>query len=324
MKRLLVIPPLLILGLFFWGPWQTGPLVEASPRIVSSTAGFPLTVAMPSGAELYLDRPPRRILAANAAALDFALALVGPERVVALPAAAEIYSSLAAVPEEERRGWNALPRFHGYFAEIVLGFEPDVVLAHSWQAPETTAVLIEAGVPVLVAPLPRSWNEILETLALLGRVLDSEDRAGEILIDLEQRREALAAGPTSSRGLSAICYSNLGAGGTTAGAGTTADVLFELAGLRNAAADAGLSGHETIDHERLLALDPDVIVVGTLEDSGDRPPSETYLLNQPVLRSLRAIQDKRIVALPPRLFTTTSLALLDAAERLAAEVERLY
>lgn len=321
MKNLLGAVAAAALLLFLWAPWRAAGAPRA-PRVVSPPgAGYPLTVELPSGETIVVPSAPRRILPANAAAVDFLTVLVGADRVVALPEPALLYSRLAAGDVDAT--WLALPVFSGFRAETVLAFEPDLVLAHTWQQPETTAVLAQSGVPVFVSPLPRSWDEVLDSITFLGRLLGEEERARAVIARLDRRRAALAQRSLHEEGLSALCYSNLGAGGSAAGRGTTADVLLDLAGLRNAAAEAGITGHESIDHERLLALDPDVIVVGTIEDSGERPPTETYLLGEPDLARLSAVRNHRIVALSPRLFTTASLALMDAAEALVDEIERL-
>ena len=120
-----------------------------------------------------------------------------------------------------------------------------------------------------------------------------------------------------------MSYSNFGAGGSTTGRGTTLDIVFELAGVENAAARAGLEGHAALDHELLLALDPDLIVVGGDEDEVDAPGTAAYLLAQPELAGLRAVSTGRIVTLPAELFTTVSTELVRAAETLAAELDRL-
>ena len=252
--------------------------------------------------------------------VDFLSFLVEADRVVAVPAAASSYSRLSELDGP----WSELPTFEGYSAEIVLGLEPDLLLVHAWQSPETTELVRSSGIPVLLSPLPKSWDDVLATIAELGHALGEEARAEALARALEVRREALLARPHAALGLTALSYSNLGAGGTAAGAGTTADTLLELAGLTNAAAAHGMRGHASLDHERLLAIDPDLFVVGMTESEGELPPSATYLLEQPDLERLAAVRAGRVIALPPRLFTTASPELMRAAEVLADEVERAF
>ena len=281
--------------------------------------GYPRTIRLSGQArladepELRLSAPPQRIVPANAGLVDFVSILVEPDRVAALPKVARDYSRLATADP----AWLERPTFEGTSAEVLLGLNPDLVFVSSWQSPEATAILRSSGVPVVTTELPKNWNEVLQTLRIYGDILDSQDTAHQLIGDLESRREKLLDHPLHGRGLRVLSYSNLGVGGTAAGSQTTADVLFTLAGLVNAAAEAGLVGYVPLDKERLLDLDPQVIVVGTVAgDDGQASPTEAWLRAQPDLAQLAALRENRIVSLEPRLFTTTSFELLQAAERL--------
>jgi iron complex transport system substrate-binding protein len=278
--------------------------------------GFPLRLHL-ENAELVLARPPARILATNAAWLDYVSALVGPERCAAVPAEAFGYSRLSG---QEESPWGALPRLASFSGEHVLALAPDLVLAHRWQSAETLAAISAARVPVLVLDVPESWEAVLDTLELLGALLDEPGRAQELALELEARRTALANRAARFAGQRGLCYTNLGAGGWVAGGRTTGDVLLTLAGLTNAAAVSGIVGDAPAEKERLFALAPDVIVVGRPDRSESAPPSAEFLLGDPALEALPAVRDRRIVALPPQLFTTASPELLRGAEVLVDEL----
>jgi iron complex transport system substrate-binding protein len=317
--RVKKFPPvalLLLAGLASCGRGAETAGSERLPRALGTE--FPLRLAMHEG-EFLLPAPPTRILPVNAAWIDYVSVLVAPERVVALPSEAFGFSRLSSAPA----GWDELPSLAVFEAERVLALAPDLVLAHAWQAPETITTLRRAGIPVLVVPVPESWDEILATLALLGTVVGERERAQELGADLEARHAELARRAAPFAGIRALSYTNLGTGGWTCGARTTADVLLTLAGLRNAAAEAGLVGDVPADQERLLTLSPELFLVGRPDRSESSAPSATFLLENPVLASLPAVRARRIVALPPALFTSASPELLTGAERLIDELERL-
>lgn len=287
---------------------------ERLPRILS--AEFPVRLECADGL-LVLAAPPRRLLPANAAWIDFVSVLVGPERVVALPSEAFGFSRLSREPG----AWADIPPFPVFEGERILALAPDLVLAHSWQNPETIVSLRRAGVPVLVLAVPESWSEILGTLELLGTVLGVPERAHALVLELEERRARLAERARPFAALRALSYTNLGAGGWTSGAGTTAEVLLELAGLRNAPAEAGLTGDVPADQERLLALAPDLFLVGRPDRSESSPPSADFLLSEPALAGLAALRERRIASLAPALFTSASPELLTGAEQVVEALE---
>ena len=117
-----------------------------------------------------------------------------------------------------------------------------------------------------------------------------------------------------------LSYTNYGSGGTTAGSGTSWDLMFELAGCRNAATEAGLAGHSPVDFEGLLALDPDVFLVG-ITPEGQASPSMEMLTSDSSLAGLEAVRQGRIVRLPAYLYSSSTHHLLDAAEELAKRLK---
>ncbi|MDP6540446.1 MAG: ABC transporter substrate-binding protein [Planctomycetota bacterium] len=282
------------------------PLADTSPPAH-------LRVAAPDGTLVELGAPARRIVPTNSSAVDFLAVLVGPERLAALPAQAFTYSLL----DPRFSDWDRSRTFHTYRAEDVLALGPDLVVSHAWQSPDTTALLREAGVAVVAIPTVHTFDDVLETVGFLGALLEVPERAAAFRADLLRRRDALAAAERPS--LRVLSYTNIGVGGWTAGEGTTAHLVIELAGLTNAAAEGGGRSHYRLDVERLLELDPDVIVVGV----GDEvmSPAARYLREEPAFRHLRALREDRVVELPVELFSTNSHHLVTAAERLAAAVD---
>ncbi len=296
-------------------------LPQARPTLGSSEHAL----AWPEAGSLRFEHPPERIVPSSARGIEFLAALVGPERVAALPEQVFEYATLCG----QETSFAALPRFQAYAAEPLLALRPDLVLGDPWQAPETHERLREAGVSVLVLPQTHSWRESAELLVALGRVLDREGRAREVVADLEARAAALERSGAARAGLRAAGYSNFGSQGASAGSGTTLDEMIRLSGMVNAVAQSGRSGHGPLSFEELLLLDPDVIVVSRplsipAGQAGDRGgASETILFAEPSLASLRAVRERRIVSLPPGLYACASHLIVAGAETLAAEVDAL-
>jgi len=267
----------------------------------------------------------QRVVPSNATAVDFAAALLDPDQFAGLPVQALDYSSLHDAPESFARA----ARFESYLAEPVLALDPQVVLVDVYQAPETTARLRSAGVRVITLPVIASWTDARAALLELGREFDRVDRAETVARDLDRRVGALRERSAVAPRRTAVCYSNFGGVGSTAGGATTISNVMELAGLVNLSAADGREGHFDLSFESLLTLDPEVIVVSAplkLPPSaqGDLGgASERVLRGEPALASLRAVREDRIVALPAWLFATSSHEIVSAAERLRSELDAI-
>ena len=290
---------------------------ESSP----TTPGYPRTIETglesDAAAQLTLTRPVERIGPANASGVDFLFALGLEARIVAIPETTFQYANVELNPKE----WEGRT-FAQYVGESLLATQPDLVLVHSWQNLETTRLLEGVGIPVLALPEPHAVDDVLSSIDALGRVLACEDKSREVLEDLRARIDALELESDRFANVRILSYTNLGTGAWTAGSGTTTDLMLELAGLQNAAAEHGLEGHANIDFELLLSLDPDVILVSSSK-SDPLGTSAKYLRGEEVLSGLRALREDHIVTMPSRLLATNSHFIVDAAEELARRVAEL-
>ena len=276
-------------------------------------AGYPRTVKVFEDRELTLQRPIERIIPANTAAMEILADLGAFDSVLAVPEPAFAYSGHPL----ERTDWEGRT-FERYLVEPMLAFEPDFVITHAWQNPETSGFLEENGVAVLDIPIPLSLDDLLEGIRATARVLELDERAEELCASLTARREALANSPHSE--LRLMTYASFGTGSWTAAKNTTADLFIRFAGLRNASAEHGLEGHAAIDVEMLLEIDPDYLLVGSSQEDPQWSATLDVLRNDESLKTLRAIREDRILVIPLAHYTANSHYLIDAAEGLAAQV----
>jgi len=277
--------------------------------------GFPKTVRNADGSEAELRSPPRRVVLASTTLVDFAATLLPRAHVAAMCAQALTASTLARDPT-----WGeGVPVYERFTTETVLAFAPDLVLCNGYNEPQTAAALLRAGVPVMVLPGPGSLADCERTVLLLGEVLDTQAEADVQVAAMERRAAALRDRAARGERRRGLCFTYNPTGSWTGGTGTLHDEALRLAGLSNAAAEAGIRDHAQVSVEQVLAMDPDVLVVdaplrqgrGTLQ----------FLRESGSLRDLRALRAGHVVELPQALYATGSHLVLDAAEAIAAAVD---
>ena len=195
--------------------------------------------------------------------------------------------------------------------EPVLGRRPDLVIAAPWNNGEFLEQIRRIGVPVHVIRSIASIDEMRAELRDLGRLLGTEARARDVIARLDARVAALraAVAPVKATAPRVLSFSHL----VVAGEDTSVDTLIELAGGINAARELGISGHRKASLEALVALDPDVLLLGFEPGVS----AEQVLAAYPPLAMTRAAREGRVVLMPPRLLTTVTPYLLEGARRLA-------
>ena len=288
---------------------------QAAGPDAAPMADFPMTLRSEDGSQTTLPGPARRVLAANAGALDLILALGAKGQI-----AAAVKSILPWSTEMQRgsplREGQVIPSFE---IEQIVSVNPDLIVAHSWQTREKRPLLERLGVPVFELHEAHGWDAVLDDARRLGIALGRQGAADELIKRLEIRRGELARRDRSA--VRVLTYLDIGAGGLTAGRDTTYAQMIAWTGARSCAAEAGIQGHAQIDLERLLSLDPDVLVVPAASEDETTSPTLALLLGDSRAKHLRALREGAVVILPAHLFNTTSHHLLEAAEQVALGID---
>lgn len=290
---------------------------SALAAIVGTTGGCRLGAPPRAGDKAAEQAPatkPQRVASLSIGTDEILCALVEPERIVALSKYA---------PDPEASYVAELARRVGAFVEReperILALRADLVLLARYTKAELRQAVERTGTPTLVVEDFRSLDDIESNIRRIGRAVGEEERAASVIADmrakLAQARAALRPDRAGLRALYVMPPLMV------AGKETMADVKLTAAGLRNAAAEDGVTGNTTLSAEALLKLDPDVILVATgfASDAGFRE----RLLGDPQLAALNAVRRRRVVALPSRSLRTVSHHTADAVSDIVRAVNAL-
>lgn len=188
-------------------------------------------------------------------------------------------------------------------AEEVFALHPDLVLAGTYTSTATVALLRRLGVQVETFPPATSLDQVRAGILAVGRALGRDAEAGAMAArfdaDLARLRRDPALGPR------AASYS---ANGYSLGNQTLAGEVMSAAGLRNAGAEAGLTRGGVLPLERLLMIDPAILITGTRYAV---PSRSEEILDHPALRALVA-QGTRRASIQDRDWICGTPHVLDA------------
>ncbi len=246
--------------------------------------------------------PPLRLLFAPFVLLSIVPSVglsAAPERIVTLgPAVTETVFALGAGAQVVARDTSstypkaarALPDI-GYFrtigAEGVLSLRPTLVLAaHGSGPPEQLELLRGSSVPFLHFNTPPSADATLALITEIGAALHAEAGAAALAATVRGELAAAAALRTGRPALRVLFLLGApgGAAGQAAGDRTAAAAFLALCGADNVF--AGQPGYRTVSVESVLALAPDLILVGIdLSTPGHTLPD--WLANTPAGQASR-------------------------------------
>jgi len=291
-------------------------LLCAGFPVSAQQQGFPLRVVDDTGAAVTLPAPPVRIVSLTLATDEMLVDLVDPKRLLGVtnlaadPAISNVAGRVSAIPHKLEMN-----------VETILSLAPDLLLVANWSDAGPVQQLRDAGVPVYLMASGVTIASIEGKILRLAALAGEQARGREIVEGMEARLAEVARRvspvPEDMR-LRVIDYATWG---SAQGRGSSWDEMLRRAGLIDGvgALAADEWGQVPLSREKLLALDPDVLVLPGWVYNAPTGAAAFYaqVTRDPSLRGLKAVKTGRVYQMPERLKSTTSQYIVEAVEWLA-------
>jgi iron complex transport system substrate-binding protein len=179
-----------------------------------------------------------------------------------------------------------LPVIGGYSdpsLEAILGLAPTLVVGAYGPASEALARTLQQRDIAIYFPKTDTLADIDAMIQGLGIRTSHEDEASRLILSMRGRREAIVravADAKKPRVMFLVGVSPVVAAGT----GTFADEVLRLAGGINVVTS---SGWPTLDLEKVIALDPDLILTSSMDPASKEELGEPW-------KSVRAVREGRV------------------------------
>jgi iron complex transport system substrate-binding protein len=193
-------------------------------------------------------------------------------------------------------------------AEEIMPLKPDLVLAGIYTTRAPIAVLKRAGMRVVDADVPHSFDDVRQQYRDIAALLGEQERGERITAEMDSNLARLARERPSVSPTAIVYHPN----NFTFGRGSLIDAVVTRAGFENVAARLGVGEYGQVPLEVLTMNPVDVLVVSAYRDGP--PAMATELLRHPVLSRLS--ERTRVVVIPDRLWNCGGPALVEAVERL--------
>ena len=192
--------------------------------------------------------------------------------------------------------------------EQIIALEPDLVLAATYNNPDHIKLLRDAGIPVVVVSLFDSVDQVADNIRYVAQLTGDEARAEELIAAMEERLAAIEAMAAKAETKPRVLFYT--AFGSSAGKGSTFSDIVQRAGGINLGDEALDGPFGEISLEKIVELNPDVIVTDEFSPEDNAEWQENFS-NHPALANVNAKKNGRIYTVPARhisrRFRTTSL-----------------
>jgi iron complex transport system substrate-binding protein len=284
-----------------------------SNQVAAGDGSFPRTVRV-GEVDVVIPRKPERVVSLTPSNDEILCALVDENRIAGLSQFSR--DDAASYVADAARRINV---FVDRNAEQVVSLRPDLVLAARYTKLDLQGLLAETRTPLIVMTDFRNFNDVEANLRLIGRAVGEEARAEAVIGEMRRKLDAARSRLRPESAALRALY--LASGNFSAGSGTSIHEILAAAGLKNAAAEAGIKGHVKLASEQITEINPDVILIasGYERDRGFRQALE----NDAQLSAVKAVKEKRIVEVQARGLLTVSHHVADGVDALVDAVNRL-
>ena len=295
--------------------WRDSRTPESNPpepiafeTICSNEATYPRTVTDGMGRDIILDHAPERIASVTLGSDEILFSLVNHNRILGMTYFAEdaeisnIAGQLDDIPHTDLSG----------NPEHLISLNPDLVILALYSNPAALDQLLDAGVPVFTLADFNTVEDIQNNIRLLGEITGEEIRAEEMIMEMNDRIAEVQAAVADEIPVRVLYYEP---GGITYGPGSTVDEILTLAGGINVVAEAGLGPYPIVNAEFLLAVDPDVILLGGWF-SGNKDPLATFESDE-AFRTRKAVKNGRVYRVVDAHMTNVSHYIATGVEDVA-------
>jgi iron complex transport system substrate-binding protein len=284
---------------------------SAAPLTQESKALFPMEIIDQLGRTVTLPTAPQKIISLAPSNTEILYALGLADNIVG------VTDYCNYPPEAEEK-----PSIGGFSTpniEEVVAKGPDLVLAASIHETKVVPQLEAKGLTVLSLN-PKTIDQVLEAITLVGKVTGKEKEAQTLISDMQKRIKAVTdkTGGLSQAQKPATCFIVWHDPLMIAGSGTFHDELIEKAGGTNIG--HALTGYsKDFSLENLVLANPEVIVAGVGMGTGEDKPLQ-FIQTESRLKDTAARKNNRVYAIDQDIVGRAGPRIVDALEQFAVYI----
>ena len=236
----------------------------------------------------------KRIVTIGGAATEIVFALGAGSSVVA--------ADLSSIYPPQARELPMVGYVRNISPEGVLSMSPDLVIATGALGPPTARKMLERlDIDIIWLPNLSTPEELLSSIKTVSERLALTDAAKVLIEEVNHGLAQAAANSINwTKDAPSVLFLLEPPGKSTPGMGggldSKANTLIGLAGGTNAA--TGFSGFKPVSVESLVAMNPDVILVGQSDRHGGSPESIQAMIASTALSEVSAIKNDAVYAVP--------------------------
>ena len=204
--------------------------------------------------------------------------------------------------------------------EVLMSLEPDLIIVADWLSKRITNIGAITGAKVYFYKTPNSYEEQKKLIRDLANLVEEKENGEKLIKNMDDRLKALQNKITKNyKGAKPriLMYTSFG---TTSGKNTTFSDMVKLINGVNVVAEAGIDRFKDISKEKVIELNPDIIIVPIAKKYDNVNKISKLFFEDPSFKNVKAIKNKKVYFIQYKDITPTSQYMINSIEELAKVV----
>ena len=204
--------------------------------------------------------------------------------------------------------------------EVLMSLEPDLIIVADWLSKRITDIGAITGAKVYFYKTPNSYEEQKKLIRELANLVEEKENAEKLIKNMDDRLKALQnkiAKNYKGAKPRILMYTSFG---TTSGKNTTFNDMVKLINGVNVVAEAGIDGFKDISKEKVIELNPDIIIVPIAKKYDNVNKISKLFFEDPSFKNVKAIKNKKVYFIQYKDIMPTSQYMINSIEELAKVV----
>lgn len=285
--------------------------VEEGQNAGGEEAAFPVTIKDALDNEIVIESKPERIVSMIPSNTEIAFELGLGEEVVGV---SDFDNYPPEATEKEKIGGME------FNVEKIISLNPDLVLAHASSAHNSEAglqQLRDAGVTVLVVNDAKSFDQVFESIVMVGTAAGEKDKAEQLISDMKSKLEEIKTKAQDIKGedrKSVFVEVSPAPEIYTAGAKTFMDEMLSAINAENIITE---EGWPKMDPEAIIERNPDVIITTHGYYTEDAAGN---VMKRDGWQDITAVKNKQVADVDSDMVTRSGPRIIEGVEELAKAV----
>ena len=256
-----------------------------------------------------------RIVSLTLSGDEMLLGLVPENRIAGLSGKINEDKEISNVVDKAKK----FPKIEGN-EEVLMSLEPDLIIVADWLSKRITDIGAITGAKVYFYKTPNSYEEQKKLIRDLANLVEEKENGEKLIKNMDDRLKDLQnkiAKNYKGTKPRILMYTSFG---TTSGKNTTFSDMVKLINGVNVVAEAGIDGFKDISKEKVIELNPDIIIVPIAKKYDNVNKISKLFFEDPSFKNVKAIKNKKVYFIQYKDITPTSQYMINSIEELAKVV----